>query len=63
MCVIDRYYKYMRTKFPEANFEDRELRTQLTAKLNKNKQAKKKKSPARKVSTDATCNALMCIYV
>ena len=52
----------MRDKFPEAQFEERYLRAQLTAKLNKNKQAQRRKEVVTQESTCMTYACDMCMW-
>ena len=51
----------MKEKFPEAQFEERYLRTMLGAKLNKNKQAQRVKEVVTKESTCMTYACDMCM--
>ena len=51
----------MKEKFPEAQFEERYLRAMLGAKLQKNKQAQRRKEIVTQESTCMTYACDMCM--
>ena len=59
---IQRYYKFMRQKFPDGGISDKWLRSQLTTKLIKNKKKLTRESKVR-IYTYISIYLSICIYI